>query len=118
MHKEIADKLSAALTSGEYGQAKLALRTADDYCCLGVLCDLYRKEVDPTAEWCGGVFLGEANVLPREVQEWAGMRSDNGGFARSNGETGYATECLSGLNDNGMSFNEISEVIQERYGEL
>lgn len=118
MHKEIADKLSAALTSGEYGQAKLTLRAADDYCCLGVLCDLYRKEVDPTAEWYGSVFLGEANVLPREVQEWAGMRSDIGIFDRIDGGTGYATECLSVLNDNGMSFNEIAGVIQEHYEEL
>lgn len=125
MHKEIADKLTEALTSGEYTQAQRSLRTENGFCCLGVLCDLYRKETGDQKEWSvdidvNGVvthsFLGETGVLPYEVRNWAGMKSDNGGFDMDH--EGYRTLCLSGMNDGGCTFEEIAEAIKENYTEL
>ena len=39
-----------ALRSGQYTQGEGALRAGDRYCCLGVLCDVYRKDVG-VGEW-------------------------------------------------------------------
>ena len=41
--RELRDEWVAALRSGDYPQGQGALKTADGYCCLGVLCDI----VDP-----------------------------------------------------------------------
>lgn len=49
MKKEIADRWVAALESGEYKQGQRRLRCNDEYCSLGVLCDLYSKETG--IEW-------------------------------------------------------------------
>ena len=50
MDKEVKELWLTALRSGEYQQAKGALRRKDDdefgtgYCCLGVLCDIAAKQ--------------------------------------------------------------------------
>ena len=43
-------KWIAALRSGEYKQGRSYLRDGAEYCCLGVLCDVYRKETGK-GEW-------------------------------------------------------------------
>lgn len=40
MDKELKEKWIKALRSGEYKQGKDCLRSNDNYCCLGVLCDI------------------------------------------------------------------------------
>lgn len=111
-----------ALRSGEYNQGTGALRPysafghkADSYCCLGVLCELYRRENDPESQWIplpgdGERFLDEEGVLPREVGEWAELL-DEGGWAIDdpvvNGET------LTSLNDGGKDFSYIADQIQQ-----
>ena len=73
-----------ALASGEYEQAKGGLRNEDGFCCLGVLCDLHRKEVadavsDHTEGWAGygqESYYGESNHCPEEVTKWAGLTED------------------------------------------
>ena len=44
MKQEIKEKWVSALRSGEYKQGKEGLRIYNEFCCLGVLCDLYIKE--------------------------------------------------------------------------
>lgn len=142
MKAEVANKWIEALRSGEYQQAEGQLRKCGDnwevdpsdsaYCCLGVLCDLYAQE-HSHAEWGGGLdrgelFLSEEFHLPREVREWAGMRSDNGNLGTettivhltSDGHPVAETSAdnLVDLNDSGASFAEIADVIAQRKEEL
>ena len=44
MKKRVKKLWVEALRSGGYKQGRKRLRYGDTYCCLGVLCDLYRKE--------------------------------------------------------------------------
>lgn len=125
MDKEIAFKLAAALESGEYQQATLALRNGTGYCCLGVLCDIYAKEtgqgsweLNMTAagpSWSFDTKPGfrSAAVLPLPVMEWADVQTDNGSYVQDeNGEYRYA---LSAMNDNGLSFRDIASVVRDNY---
>lgn len=147
MKAEVADKWTEALRSGEYQQASGQLRvcgaewetkpTDSAFCCLGVLCDLYARE-HAIAGWgqglkrChishGELFLNEEFHLPREVREWAGMRSDNGALGTATtvihvDRAGHACaetwgDNLVDLNDGGASFAEIADVIAQRKEEL
>lgn len=112
MPNENAKKWVRALRSGEYKQTTGCLRSSQDgYCCLGVLCDIYSKELG--IPWERGKvrfyqFLGCATSLPTEVTEWAGRA--NVGFSFRNG---YLAE----LNDNGRTFEEIADVIEAKLNE-
>lgn len=74
----------AALRSGEYKQGYGKLRTnystEKEYCCLGVLCDLYIKTSDE-AYWEGCDFRdkngGDSYILPDSVMQWAELNSSN-----------------------------------------
>lgn len=74
-----------ALRSGRYSQGREALRRDDQFCCLGVLCDLYR-EFHPTTRWIPHTsvylagdslpglkytFLDCKSLLPNAVYQWA-----------------------------------------------
>jgi hypothetical protein len=92
LNKVVAAKWVAALQSGEYAQTQEALRDTKGYCCIGVLCDLYRKEVGnadwdkkdsevfivgyPLDAWAGNDDDAEAmedNEAPRAVKKWSGL---------------------------------------------
>lgn len=47
---ELQLKWIEALESGEYKQGKGQLRDGDQYCCLGVACDVYDKATDQSGE--------------------------------------------------------------------
>ena len=56
MNKEVKKKWVDALRSGEYAQGRSSLRDHDEYCCLGVLCELAVKEgVIPAPTYSDGV---------------------------------------------------------------
>jgi len=68
----------------KYEQTTQALKNEDGFCCLGVLCDVYRKEKG--IDWEKPAFtnrmgrsymFGESTKLPVEVQEWAGLNGSN-----------------------------------------
>lgn len=127
MNQEVKTKWLAALRSGEYEQGREQLhyqsKSRESFCCLGVLCDLAFKEgvvtrhqyddevrygdvPDPYGDVPDpyGVREGEANYLPPEVQEWAGLRRNP------------ATEAgvLSIRNDEGWSFDRIANLIEKQ----
>lgn len=116
MNPEIKAKWIAALRSGEFTQGSGALRRADTdrFCCLGVLCELYRRDTGQ-GEWtkfssrfpCVNekmVFLGALNVLPPAVSHWAGLYGDNNPVVSG--------VCLAQRNDDiGESFAEIADII-------
>lgn len=118
MKKEIADKWVVALRSGKYQQATKTLRNSEQsFCCLGVLCDIsgigtwkdnvsnYRYvPFDKAEDW-------QSSFLPYRVQDWAGMARRDG--TRTNGEP-----ALSYLNDQGKTFEEIAEIIENEWETL
>jgi len=120
MNEKVVQKWTAALRSGAYKQGDGALRTEDNYCCLGVLCDLYSKEHDDSG-WREddrdhtGVIpfatpssstLTETAQLPVEVMEWVGISDPEGTFGESN--------SLVLCNDSGASFEAIANLIDGR----
>jgi hypothetical protein len=102
MNPEIKQRWIEALLSKKYKQGRFYLRREDNYCCLGVLCDL--KE---DTEWfkpkeVSTVFLHNSQIdFPSEaVIKWAGLDSS-------------AMSELADLNDgHGLSFEEIAEWIR------
>jgi hypothetical protein len=105
-----------ALRSGEYKQGNSKLRPADDeFCCLGVLCDVVAKHSSVPSlkwqqpwgrEWYFGTGSAGA-VLPDEVMEIAGIGDDLGDCVCFDGTS------LSERNDEGASFLEIADLIEK-----
>jgi hypothetical protein len=109
MNPQIKQKWVSALRSGEYQQTKGRLRKEDEFCCLGVLCDLYIKENN--VEWqhneVDGYFYGKHSyALPLSVMEWVGVEEVNP-YVNGRGLT------LAELNDTGCTFEKIADVIEE-----
>jgi hypothetical protein len=98
MNKETRDKWIAALRSGRYAQGKGMLRDVDNYCCLGVLCD-----ISGLGEWSGNSYVANhdsrAFLLPVVVRDTSGL---------SEGRMGE----LSSMNDRGSAFSEIADYIE------
>ena len=125
MRAEIKDKWVAALRSGEYVRTRETLRDDYGFCCLGVLCDLYIEQSQNVTEeqrsyWNnanafmvlkdpeqpGGGYYENA-VLPESVKNWAGMKTTDGEINKD--------ICLSSLNDQGMEFEQIADVIEKEW---
>ena len=112
MNSAIKTKWINALTSGQYlqgtGTLKDTIQGKLQFCCLGVLCDLYSKENGkPWTE--SGAILNESVVLPLEVMDWAGIER-----ARTREVNISTTISLVTLNDTKRySFNDIAKQIQE-----
>jgi hypothetical protein len=120
MNAAIKAKWVGALRSGEYKQAKGVLHDNVGFCCLGVLCDIHRKETNSSTwvadtsdndEDCLG-YLGEVCILPVEVRAWAGFQTYS-----SNPTVriyGKCSSSLAQLNDNGNDFKTIADLIENQ----
>lgn len=108
-----------ALRSAEYKQGQAALRRdnsghGDQYCCLGVLCELAAEAgvINPPQSSHDGVFRygseGARSFLPIEVVHWAGLNS-NPEVSVSGGPT-----ALASLNDQHMTFENIAHLIEKQ----
>lgn len=98
------------LVSGDWEQGQLFLSKNGKYCCLGVACELYQREI-------GGLRVtshidGEDNLeykkynhqdgcIPTEVYRWLGLNVE--------------TQHLARLNDSGRCFKEIAGYIRDNY---
>ncbi|MES2366991.1 MAG: hypothetical protein V4563_14040 [Pseudomonadota bacterium] len=91
MNIPLAKQWVAALRSGKYKQGKGKLRRGDEFCCLGVLCDLVAHD-----EWVGETFRQYAGTLPGSISE----------------QVSVAHLRLATMNDFGKSFSEIADVIE------
>ncbi len=121
MNKRIKTKWLKALRSGNYKQGKSVLHSAGKrdgnhkYCCLGVLCDLYLKEnkqkwTEFPDDRLGKVFSvsktsDDTAVLSGKVKRWAGLKESN--------PTVLDYHSLAGINDDGYSFKQIADIIEE-----
>lgn len=121
MDKNIKERWLAALRGGEYPQGRNQLNTGSGFCCLGVLTDLFIKEqqakgLDYSWKECeqGGLFVsGQAplgyaehrNITPGAVVRWAGLDNTDGD---------KMLPLLAKMNDNGASFSELANFIEEK----
>ena len=131
MKRKIMEKWVAALESGEYLKGTSRLKTirkrkAPQYCCLGVLCDVYIKE-HPKATWRDedivGTFLHkkteeqETAFLPHSVRVWSGISTESAEFVYDGTSIYDDTTSLAGLNDEefgrARNFNGIVKKIKE-----
>lgn len=101
-----------ALRSGEYEQGQDALRSVDDkFCCLGVLTDICIKGTSDAPPWEAGKWYfasqGQNSYLPEWVAELTGVEF--------RGEIPDMPESLSKLNDRGVTFEEIANIIEEKF---
>ena len=121
MNKKIKKQWVNALRSGKYSRGVGQLRDEEDnFCCLGVLCNLHAKANPEIAknQTDTDYYLGAQGLLPLAVAEWAGFQlselviSDDEIIVcdvktRPNGPT------LSQMNDHwDGSFNKIADVIE------
>jgi hypothetical protein len=127
---EIKLKWVEALRSGDYAQAKGSLKddldpddpTKIGYCCLGVLCELAVQEggiINSVRKSSTGTYYydEESGLLPYSVQQWAGFETASPEFAVTNDLTGDYEEYhwLTDLNDNGKTFAEMADLIEEHF---
>lgn len=107
MNSEVKKKWVEALRSGTYEQGTDVLRFDNNYCCLGVLCDLYA--IEKSESWDelpdgSYQFYGNASVLPTRVRVWAELESRNPEIEGKH---------LSDYNDDGHTFEAIADMIDE-----
>lgn len=117
MNPEVKAKWLEALRSGKYKQGTGMLRTlVDSFCCLGVLCKVHEKEAAGTwvSENNGYAYSdgrkADKGVLIDSVMDWAGLRGCAPIVEYAPGEFG----TLSYLNDFGMKFEEIADLIEKQ----
>ena len=97
-----------ALRSGLYAQGMQHLNSPDGFCCLGVACEIFKDALDlevkilPTQTF----YQGSSGTAPVRVIEHLGLYGDVGDADPSTG--GHE---LAHLNDEGVSFTEIADLI-------
>ena len=113
MRSEIKQMWLDALRSGEYKQGQKALRTDDNFCCLGVLCDLHRKNSLCELNWLN---FGKKNI--NSLQRYAGKEVSLPDIVINWSELNLhhiqnnILDKLADKNDSGSTFEEIAEIIE------
>lgn len=138
--KVYREKLVTALRSGDYEQGKDVLRGAgfnDDeyvYCCLGVACDLIPmnswNSTYMESSWKADDNHGNISdiTLPKAIRKVYGFRVADGAFKTSGLSANFLDNLsthssldklllgnsisLSSLNDHGVDFNTIADIIE------
>lgn len=115
-NRERIQKWVDKLLSGEIEQAQSRLRRDASMCCLGVACEVYRKETGE-GEWSGSFFgkgnKGNMTFLPSFVFDWYGL-PDNDPYLFANDN--FSQISTSALNDSyRFNFEEIAEAIKRTY---
>lgn len=105
MNPEVKALWLSRLRDPNVKQGPGALKTRDgSYCCLGLLCEIH-KEVTGGPEWGTTplpekIYMGQLQVLPTEVMEWAGLRTSFGSTGQAIVIEGEAIAInLTSLND-------------------
>lgn len=121
MKPDIKTKWLEALRSGEYRQydgGALHITTPEcaRFCCLGVLCDLHRKEFNGT--WGGAPgdhldYLRATQFLPETVMVWAGLDYRDPMVCEPDTDV-PVQHTLSELNDMGIGFLQLADYIEEQ----
>lgn len=131
MKKEIMEEWVQALRYGNYKQGRdLLCDKNDNYCCLGVLCDIAERKGIVESHKPAGNYptqFGENRndgLLPKEVMEWSGISNEDGLFTTKFKVTSSAgipteTNAIVVMNDSGQyDFNQLADIIEKHYLEL
>ena len=98
--RELIIKWIEALRSGEYKQGKNNLYCDNAYCCLGVAGKLVN------------INLSEDEYNYFSIQKVYGLFNHSGQYGIKKEWDWYQQPALSSDNDNGVSFNEIADLIE------
>jgi len=131
MNQEIKAKWLEALRSGEYKQGMKKLKSGDNFCCLGVLCDIYRKETGK-GEWKEIIEPGEIHAtmnffsekeyncgtLTEDVGKWAGFENNSINGVKNLKHPFITVDSerdgIAVFNDRGMSFKALADIIERQ----
>jgi hypothetical protein len=126
MKQEIKERWINALRSGDYKQGVGRLRSIDDrYCCLGVLCDVVKSDLnldwefsnDIAADSCKYKLLGSIDYLPQSVCSYVGLSSTQGNIKDPSIydiDADYST--LAEINDSeALDFDAIANIIEVEF---
>ena len=136
MKQIIMKKWVKALRSGKFKQGAGTLKQFNSkgqaqHCCLGVLCELYNKEMKKNkkkmlsettwnndSDFSHGYCKlgGKKEDLPKDVMKWAGISNSMGAFTTDNPI--YDQYNLADLNDTGRKFKTIANIIEKNYEQL
>ena len=107
-----------ALRSGKYKQTRDFLRRGDAYCCLGVYCDIsgMGSWIMSDVDGCGR-YLDGVSSLPRKLRLQLKTNSRTG-MLPFLGRDKTDIIDLAGLNDDGMPFSQIADLIEHFWPEL
>lgn len=107
-----------ALRSGKYEQCAGSLHDEVGYCCLGVACEVYQKEVgdldvrihaNTNSQFYGcTMYDAEISTLPDRVADWLNV-NDIGSLKEKFGCCSSLTQLNDALK---LSFNKIADVIE------
>ncbi len=130
MKPEIAEIWATELEKGEKKKTRSTLRRGEkSFCCLGVLCEIYRQETGE-GEWIkdedgllfdDGISDSDAANLPRGVREWAEMAGASGAtrfgsLMSMNHEEFYSLVSIN--DDTNKSFKDIAKIIRKNVENL
>ena len=120
MKQDVKDLWVKALESGEFEQGRYVLNRQDTkFCCLGVLTvlaeragmHLSKREDERAGNY--GIFryglAGQTGFLPGEVLAWANLLSEDPAVMYKG-----TNESLTTLNDRGVQFRTIANIIREQ----
>lgn len=119
MNPEVKQLWLDALRNGGFQQTRGALHDDKGYCCLGVLCEVAIKagieiEVKPPKHADERFYYdGYTTVPPDVVQAWANI-SETGHLDKAVEFAGPPSIALTALNDRGMTFDQIADVIEKQ----
>ena len=111
MNKDIKKLWVDALLSGEYKQGFRSLKNQNDqFCCLGVLCDVHQK-LHPENVWVKDdkvlsinySYMKHKASIPAKVKKWSALQSD-------------VIFDIAGIKDNLISHNDIHQHTFELIG--
>ena len=129
MNKDLKKRWIAALKSGDYKQGRSRLNQNNQFCCLGVLCDLLADDGLISKELSqkdSTLFLydNDSSGLTDQVQSISGINSSLGTIQlndqvmeilpdKDNREMlGNSYAKLAFLNDRGIPFSTIADIIE------
>lgn len=103
-------KFVKALRSGKYKQTVGALSKDGGFCCLGVACELYRKDKSLKSPSIAALKWNDRYVgtLPPFVAEYYG-------FGHTNPELSNGTSAIGNNDNKGKTFPEIADLFEQKY---
>jgi hypothetical protein len=99
MDAKLKAKWVKALRSGEYKQARKKLRDGENYCCLGVLCQIAGLPIDEDGDSVVGASKVSAVSQYQPIYDAVGDT--------------WTARKLAEMNDDGTPFHGIADYIEE-----